>query len=252
LARLSSQPGALLLRSSAAARRRDARTCGRRLSRALLAAALALGTAGCTRIDNALASVPFLAFMRNSPAFDPYEAPRPAPPGAVPYSSPAGELLPPMEGTEAALTAFAAGPYGRNPLAPGDSTALALGQVMFLRHCSPCHGETGQGNGPAVGPTKFPFAPNIAAPPTTDRPDGYIYAIIRAGRGLMPSYGARITHLERWATVNYVRRLQALAPTQRIELPPTNPTDRPALPQDTARPDSAGTARSDTLPQENR
>jgi mono/diheme cytochrome c family protein len=197
----------------------------------LLAAALALGTAGCTRIDNALASVPFLAFMRNSPAFDPYEAPRPAPPGAVPYSSPAGEVLPPMEGTEAALTAFAAGPYGRNPLAPGDSIALALGQVMFLRHCSPCHGETGQGNGPAVGPTKFPFAPNIAAPPTTDRPDGYITRSSARG-GLMPSYGA-----PHW-TLNsrYVRGWGAR--TDPADRAPTNPTDRPVLPQDTARPDS--------------
>jgi len=205
---------------------------------------VALGTPGCTRIDNALASVPFLAFMRNAPSLDPYEAPRPAPPGSVPYSSPAGELLPPMEGTEAALIAFAAGPHGTNPLAPADSAALVLGQVMYDRHCGVCHGETGQGNGPAVGPTKFPFAPNLVAPPTTDRPDGYIYAIIRAGRGLMPSYGARTTHLERWAMVNYLRRLQALAPTLPGQLPPTTPTDRPVIPQDTAT--------VDTLPQENR
>lgn len=213
----------------------------------LLAAGLAFGSAGCTRIDNALASVPFLAFMRNAPAFDPYEATRPAPPGAVPYSMPGGELLPPMPGTDSALNAFAAGPHGQNPLAPNDSAALALGQVMFNRHCSPCHGDGGQGNGAAVGPTKFPFAPNLTTPPTTGRPDGYIYAIIRAGRGLMPSYGARTTHLERWAIVNYVRRLETLAPTERIQLPPTNPTDRPVLPQDTA-----GRVRPDTLPQENR
>jgi mono/diheme cytochrome c family protein len=217
----------------------------------MLAAALALGAAGCTRIDNALASVPFLSFMRNAPSFDPYEAPRPAPPGSVPFNSPAGEVLPPMPGTEVALTAFAAGPHGRNPLAADDSAALALGEVMYNRHCAVCHGDTGQGNGPAVGPTKFPFAPNLTASPTIERPDGYIYAIIRAGRGLMPSYGARTRHLERWAMVNYVKRLQALAPSLPAQLPPTSPTDRPTLPQDTARPDTAA-ARRDTLPQENR
>jgi mono/diheme cytochrome c family protein len=221
-----------------------AKSSRRRLGSGLLAAALALGTGGCTRIDNALASVPFLSFMRNAPSLDPYEAPRPAPPGAVPFNSPVGELLPPMEGTETALNAFAAGPHGRNPLAADDSAALVLGQVMFNRHCAVCHGDTGQGNGAAVGPDKFPFAPNIVAPPTTERPDGYIYGIIRAGRGLMPSYGARTTHIERWAMVNYVRRLQSLAPGLPMRLPPTAPTDRPILPQDTVRPD--------TLPQENR
>ena len=231
------------VRVSPAGRRRPA-IRERGVGRILLAASLALGTGGCTRIDNALASVPFLAFMRNSPAFDPYEAPRPAPPGSVPYNSPAGELLPPMVGTDSALNAFAAGPHGQNPLAPDDSAALVLGELMFNRHCAVCHGETGQGNGPAIGPTKFPFAPNIAAAPTTERPDGYIYAIIRAGRGLMPSYGARIPDIQRWAIVNYVRRLEALAPGRLMQLPPTSPTDRPVLPQDTARPD--------TLPQENR
>ncbi|NJD11277.1 MAG: cytochrome c [Gemmatimonadetes bacterium] len=213
----------------------------------LLAVGLVLSSAGCTRIDNALASVPFLAFMRNAPSFDPYEATRPAPPGAIPYRMPGDVLLPPMPGTDSALAAFAAGPYGKNPLPAGDSAVLALGQVMFNRHCSPCHGDGGQGNGAAVGPTKFPFAPNLTTPPATDRADGYVYAIIRAGRGLMPSYGARITHRERWAIVQYVRQLQVLAPTQPIQLPPTNPTDRPVLPQDTA-----GKVRPDTLPQENR
>jgi hypothetical protein len=36
-----------------------------------------------------------------------------------------------------------------------------------------------------------------------------MYAVIRAGRGLMPAYGPRMNHLERWATVMYVRQLQA-------------------------------------------
>ena len=173
--------------------------------------AVSAGLSGCTRIDNALASVPFLSFMRNSPALDPYEAPRPAPPGAVPYESPAGTVLPPMEGTDAALTAFAATPAGQNPLAPNDPAALALGQLMFERHCSVCHGTDGRGNGPVTGEGKFPagLVPNLAAGAALGRSDGYVYGIIRAGRGLMPSYGARTTHIERWALVTYLNQLQA-------------------------------------------
>jgi prenyltransferase beta subunit len=37
--------------------------------------------------------------------------------------------------------------------------------------------------------------------------------MIRVGRGLMPSYGARITHFDRWHVVNYVRQLQRSAGT---------------------------------------
>ena len=41
--------------------------------------------------------------------------------------------------------------------------------------------------------------------------DPYLYAMIRVGRGLMPEYGSRITHFDRWHVVNYVRQLQAQA-----------------------------------------
>ena len=43
--------------------------------------------------------------------------------------------------------------------------------------------------------------------------DQYIYAMIRVGRGLMPEYGSRITHFDRWHVVNYVRQLQRNAGT---------------------------------------
>ncbi|HSJ16180.1 MAG TPA: cytochrome c [Longimicrobiales bacterium] len=215
----------------------------------LLLASAGLG--GCTQLDNALASVPFLSFMRNSPALDPYEAPRPAPPGAVPYESPVGELLPPMEGTDAALTAFAASSQGTSPLAANDPAALALGQVMYDRHCSVCHGTDGRGNGPVTGEGKFPagLVPNLAAGAALGRPDGYVYAIIRAGRGLMPSYGARISHIERWAIVAYVNQLQSAAGA-------TAPAAAPAVDTVAPPPAPAPAAAGDSVPanagQENR
>lgn len=173
----------------------------------LLIAGLCLSASACTAIDNALASVPFFAFLRESPSFDPYEAPRPAPPGAVPFNSPAGDAPPRAEPTEAALNAFAAGPYGVNPLPP--DSALELGREMYERHCSVCHGPQGGGDGTIIGQDKYPaLAPNLTLPATVARADGYMYALIQVGRGLMPAYGPRTTHLERWAIVNYVRQLQ--------------------------------------------
>lgn len=176
--------------------------------RNVAACALLLVPSACTQIDNALAAVPVFAFLRESPAFDPHENPRPAPPGAVPFEAMLGDVLPPMDGTEAALQAFAASPAGVNPLAADDAAALEVGRVMYERHCAVCHGPTGRGDGPVIGPGKFPLAPSLVEGPALGLSDGYTYGIIRAGRGLMPAYGSRISHLERWTIVNYMRALQ--------------------------------------------
>jgi mono/diheme cytochrome c family protein len=179
---------------------------------ALLLAALALGGTGCTALDNALASVPVFAFLREAPFFDPYEAPRPAPEFSIPFRSPTGEAVPPIEASEAGLNAFAATSWGVNPLNPADTAVQALGKLMFERYCLVCHGPAGLGDGPIIGEGKYPpIAPNLTLPATVARADGYIYALIRVGRGLMPAYGPRVTHEERWAVVTYVRALQAAA-----------------------------------------
>ncbi|HSJ26029.1 MAG TPA: cytochrome c [Longimicrobiales bacterium] len=179
------------------------------------AALLAVMTApACTRIDNALASVPVFMFMRNTPSFDPYANPLPPAPGSVPFESPSGPALPPLAATQQALEAWAAGPWGQNPYAADDAVVLATGQVMYERHCAVCHGVGGGGDGPLVGPTLFPLMPSLIAAPATGLSDGYVYAVIRAGRGLMPAYGTRITHDERWAIVTYVNSLQAQAGVQ--------------------------------------
>jgi mono/diheme cytochrome c family protein len=108
------------------------------------------------------------------------------------------------------LTAFGAGPYGVNPLDPTDPAVLEMGQVHYLRHCYVCHGAQGEGNGPVVQPgAKFPLGPPVTSPTAAAYSDGYLYAIIRAGRNLMPAYGGRTTHEDRWAIVAYIRQLQA-------------------------------------------
>lgn len=193
-------------------------TSRKRLQLLVLALALPLLSGACTKIEDAAASIPVFSFMRNSPFYDPYEMPRPAPYGSVPYNTPAGESLGPLESTEAGLTEFAG--RIRNPLTQGDPVALKAGQVMFDRNCAVCHGPEGKGNGSIIGSGKFPFAPDLTLPATVGRSDGYIYAVIRAGRGLMPAYGPRMNHLERWATVMYIRQLQGgAAVTQPVATP---------------------------------
>jgi mono/diheme cytochrome c family protein len=195
---------------------------------AMAIAVMSLGA--CTNFENMMASVPIFSYLRNAPSFDPYENPRPAPYGSVPFNTPAGESLGPEESTEVGLNAFAA--TITNPLQPNDTLAMRAGKVMFERNCLVCHGAQGKGNGPIIGPGKFPMAADLTSSATVARSDSYIYAIMRAGRGLMPAYGPRINHMERWAIVNYVRQLQraagATAPAATTAAPTTTPANAPA------------------------
>ena len=92
----------------------------------------------------------------------------------------------------------------RNPV-PMSEESLLIGRMHYQINCSVCHGAAGRGNGP-VSQFGFPGFP-IAVGPATGYTDGYIYGIIRNGRGLMPTYN-RIEEMDRWHVVNYVRALQ--------------------------------------------
>ncbi|HEX6642968.1 MAG TPA: cytochrome c [Thermoanaerobaculia bacterium] len=179
--------------------------------RSLRVAAIALvaitGMTGCTKIENTLAKVPFLAYLHSSPAIDPYEMPRPAPVGSVPVRDPFGIAPHATGNTQPQLLELAG--RATNPVQAGDTAALAHGRVMFERHCAVCHGAQGQGNGPIVGPDRFPMGPSLVSPLVQGYADGYVYAVVRMGRGLMPAYGPRMTEAERWQVVSYVRTLAA-------------------------------------------
>ena len=91
-----------------------------------------------------------------------------------------------------------------NPV-PADSASLRRGRIYFQINCAPCHGRAGKGDGTA---TKLGMVP---MPLVSDRAknftDGYIWGMIRNGRGLMPSYN-RIEEMDRWDVVNYIRAVQ--------------------------------------------
>jgi mono/diheme cytochrome c family protein len=163
-----------------------------------------LGLGGCTRVEQMMSAITMLNFMRVSPALDPYEAPRPAPPGSVPFASPMERYEPPVEARDAALRAW--GDTLTNPL-PMSEVVLARGQEVYETYCSLCHGPQGLGDGQLVGPGLLPFALDLTLPQTVARTDGYLYAVVRIGRGLMAPY-RRIPPSDRWAVVNYMRHLQ--------------------------------------------
>lgn len=154
--------------------------------------------AGC---DDQVKYVPWFSAMVQQPAIETFEeAPWPAPEGSVPVD---GE---PSHGLLEADTALA------NALR-ATSENVARGRALFGQFCTPCHGVSGEGDGPVILSDARPrgIPPTPALDLHSDRAqgfsDGYLWGMITNGRGLMPSY-RRIPRDERWHIVLYVRHLQ--------------------------------------------
>lgn len=190
------------------------------------------GLSGCTDfagydLDYFWGNIPALSTLRGSVTYDPYELPRLPAEHSIPVVGPLGDVPAPY--AQAQLDSAAS--TLRSPYA-GDRSDLLLarGQAIYHRQCTPCHGPAGAGNGPVVGPGKFPFAPSLVAGTASTRSEAYIYAIVDVGRGLMPPYGEKISHLDRWAVAAYVKQLQAgaagAAPSAQVapEAVPVPPT----------------------------
>lgn len=91
-----------------------------------------------------------------------------------------------------------------NPI-PVTEASLANGHKYYQINCAVCHGDKGDGMGPVM---KYGVPPiNLLMDMTRNRTDGYIFGMMRNGRGLMPPYN-RIEESDRWDVVNYVRALQ--------------------------------------------
>lgn len=184
--------------------------------------ALIFASGACTPLDDTLASI-FGRHMRISRSFDPYENTIAPPENSVPFAS--GNNTPgpgrlntgqPEPGLMPARfeQADLFSPVVQNlpnPV-PADQASLERGEVLFNRICAVCHGPAGvgaQANIIAVYPLLIAY--NLSGPVVAGYTDGYIYGIIRVGRGLMPPYGHQISHFDRWNIVNYIRVLQRQA-----------------------------------------
>jgi mono/diheme cytochrome c family protein len=165
--------------------------------------------------------IPWFDHMIQARYIHPYETqavPRTTPEGTVPVTG--GELDWSAEWiTGKATTANAL----RNLLAapgagrPGPSVPViprevnAAGDTLYQNFCSVCHGPTGNADGTV---SRQIGAPSLLTARARAYTDGYIYSIIRYGRGVMPRYGDKVyAPVERWAIVNHVRKLQRQSPT---------------------------------------
>jgi mono/diheme cytochrome c family protein len=197
-----------------------------RAARGLIAGLTALVVAtGCKPLDDTMVAI-FGRSMRNSRAFDPYENARLPAENAVPFASGNFTARSDEVGLGQSELAVSVPPFTQADMAPpgtdvvrllenpvpADSASLAQGQVLFERFCAVCHGPQGiSADAPIIDKLPVMGAWNLATGNSTGYTDGYIYGMIRVGRGAMPAYGHRVPHWSRWQIVNYVRELQRRA-----------------------------------------
>ena len=98
--------------------------------------------------------------------------------------------------------------YARSPVRY-EAASVASGRRLFAEHCAACHGTGGRGDGPAAD-SLLQRPADLTSPHTADHTPGDIYWWITNGLGLvMPPFGDRLTAVERWALVSFVRALGA-------------------------------------------
>ena len=85
---------------------------------------------------------------------------------------------------------------------------LTRGQERFNIYCSPCHGQTGEGNGMIVQ-RGFSRPPSYTSDRVRSQPLGYYFDVMTNGFGVMHSYASRVEPRDRWAIAAYIRVLQA-------------------------------------------
>ena len=194
------------------------------------AALLALALTGCDLYyykipspDDLWHVIPWFDHMITARYIHPYETadvPRYTPEGTVPVSG--GEpdwsadwTSGKVASADALKNPFAAGAEG-HASPGGPAVALiprqvdAAGDTLYNTYCEPCHGLAGDAKGPVSSRIG---APSLLTGRARSYSDGYIYSIIRYGRGVMPRYGDKVyLPADRWAIVNHVRKLQAATP----------------------------------------
>jgi len=94
-----------------------------------------------------------------------------------------------------------------NPM-PVTALLLKRGQQRFTINCSPCHGQTADGNGITKKVGAMAVVANLHDKRIVEMADGELFCVITNGRNLMGAYGPNVTVEDRWAIVAYLRALQ--------------------------------------------
>ena len=101
---------------------------------------------------------------------------------------------------------------------PVTAEVMKRGQQRFNIYCSPCHGETGDGQGMIV-------QRGLKQPPSYHNerlrkvPIGYFFDVMTNGFGAMLDYSQLVSPQDRWAIAAYIRALQLSQGATRADVP---------------------------------
>jgi mono/diheme cytochrome c family protein len=101
---------------------------------------------------------------------------------------------------------------------PVTEAVLNRGQERFNIYCTPCHGQTGAGNGLVVQ-RGYPQPPSFHIDRLRNIEAGHFFDAMTNGFGRMPDYRAQITPRDRWNIVAYIRALQLAGHATKGDLP---------------------------------
>ena len=95
-----------------------------------------------------------------------------------------------------------------NPFAT-DPKAAERGRTLFVDNCAPCHGESGDGHGPASVGLRPPPADLAGREIVPAHTDAYLFYRLTVGKrgSAMPAFGNSLSETERWEIIAYLRVL---------------------------------------------
>jgi cytochrome c1 len=112
---------------------------------------------------------------------------------------------------------------------------LQRGHDRFSIYCTPCHGQTGMGNGMVVQ-RGFRPPPSFHTDQIRKKPVGHYFDVMTNGFGAMPDYRAQVAPEDRWAIAAYIRALQLSQNATTADVPSDRLTELNAPPHPTTGP----------------
>jgi mono/diheme cytochrome c family protein len=200
-------------------------------SRRLLLAAFALVAAGACRQD--MHDQPKLEAYESSDFFVDGNAMRPIPEGTVARGQ--------LNDDELLHAGRVNGQIADVMPFPVTRQLLDRGRERFNIYCSPCHGESGLGNGMVVQ-RGYRVPPSFHTDALRSRPIGHYFDVMTNGFGAMPDYRAQVLPEDRWAIAAYIRALQLSQRAAVGDVPPdrSGELDNPAPASSSTPPQGSG------------
>jgi mono/diheme cytochrome c family protein len=109
---------------------------------------------------------------------------------------------------------------------PVDEQVLDRGQERFNIYCTPCHGQTGAGNGIVVQ-RGYRQPPSFHSDRLRQADAGHFFDVMSNGFGAMPDYRVQISPRDRWTIVAYIRALQLSQHAAATDVPGGDPAKVP-------------------------